>query len=226
MLLHIPSLLSAEDVAQARALLDGAEWQDGRLTAGHRAKGVKNNEQLAPDRPEAQQIGALIGDRLARNPSFLAAALPLRILPPRFNRYTGEGSYGDHVDNAIFPVPGTSISVRTDLSMTVFLSEPDEYDGGELVIQDTFGEHRVKLPAGDAVLYPGSSLHRVTPVTRGARLASFLWAQSLVPQDHRRRMLWDLDQSIQALGTDHPEHEAVDTLTALYHNLLREWSIT
>lgn len=226
MLLHIPALLTAEEVREARALLDAAPWEDGRRTAGHRAQGVKRNEQLPADRPEAQKLGAMIGDRLARNPTFMAAALPLRVMPPRFNRYTGEGHYGNHVDNAIFPVPGTNISVRSDVSMTVFFSEPDEYDGGELIIQDTFGEQVVKLPAGDAVLYPGSSLHRVTPVTRGARLASFLWTQSLVPQAHRRRMLYDLDLAIQALSSDHPEHDAVDTLTNVYHNLLREWSST
>ncbi|HEX7858223.1 MAG TPA: Fe2+-dependent dioxygenase [Sphingobium sp.] len=226
MLLHIPALLTADEVREARTLLEGAQWEDGRRTAGHRAQGVKNNEQLNPDLPEAQKVSALIGDRLTRNPTFLAAALPRHILPPRFNRYAGEGHYGDHVDNAIHPVLGTNISVRTDVSMTIFLSEPEDYDGGELVIRDTFGEQRVKLPAGDAVLYPGSSLHRVTPVTRGERLASFLWAQSLVPQDHRRRMLYELDLSVQALGADHPDHEAVDSLTNLYHNLLREWSIT
>ncbi|MFT3964747.1 MAG: Fe2+-dependent dioxygenase [Sphingobium sp.] len=226
MLLNIPALLTGDDVREARALLEGARWEDGRRTAGHRALGVKNNEQLPPDSPEAQKLGALVGERLTRNPTFLAAALPLRVLPPRFNRYTGDGNYGDHVDNAIFPVPGSSVSVRTDISMTIFLSEPEEYDGGELVIQDTFGEQRVKLPAGDAVLYPGSSLHRVTPVTRGARLASFLWTQSLVPQDHRRRMLYELDLAIQGLGADHPDHGSVDSLTNLYHNLLREWSIT
>ncbi len=226
MLLHIPALLTAEEVREARTLLEGASWEDGRRTAGYRAQGVKRNEQLPPDRPEAQQLGTMIGDRLARNPTFLAAALPLRVMPPRFNRYAGEGHYGNHVDNAIFPIPGTNISVRSDVSMTIFLSEPDEYDGGELIIQDTFGERVVKLPAGDAVLYPGSSLHRVTLVTRGERLASFLWTQSLVPQHHRRRMLYDLDLAIQALGADHPEHDAVDTLTNIYHNLLREWSST
>lgn len=226
MLLHIPSLLTADEARDARALLDGADWEDGRRTAGHRAQGVKQNEQLHPDRPEAQQLGALIGDRLARNATFLAAALPLRVMPPRFNRYAGGGRYGAHVDNAIFPIPGANISVRSDVSMTIFLSDPAEYDGGELVIEGSFGEQAVKLPAGDAVLYPGNSLHRVAPVTRGERLASFLWAQSLVPQDHRRRMLYDLDLAIQGLGADHPEHGAVDSLTHVYHNLLREWSAT
>ncbi|HEX7821725.1 MAG TPA: Fe2+-dependent dioxygenase [Sphingobium sp.] len=226
MLLHIPALLTAQEVREARGLLKGASWEDGRRTAGHRAQGVKRNEQLPQDRPEAQQLGALIGDRLARNPTFLAAALPLRVMPPRFNRYAGDGEYGNHVDNAIFPVPGANVSVRSDVSLTIFLSEPEDYDGGELIIQDTFGDQRVKLPAGDAILYPGSSLHRVTPVTRGARLASFLWTQSLVPQDHRRRMLYELDLAIQALGTDHPEHASIDALTNVYHNLLREWSQT
>lgn len=226
MLLRIPELLTAEDVAEARALLDAADWENGRNTAGHRAQRVKNNQQLDPDCPQAQQLSALVGGRLTQNPAYLAAALPLRILPPRFNRYTGGEEYGDHVDNAIFPVAGANISVRTDVSMTIFLCEPEEYDGGELVIRDTFGEQRVKLPAGDAVLYPGTSLHRVTPVTRGVRLASFFWTQSLVPQNHRRTMLYDLDLAIQALGADHPDHASVDTLTNLYHNLLREWSIT
>lgn len=226
MLLHIPQVLSAQDLREARVLLDKAPWEDGRRTAGHRAQGVKTNEQIPLDSPEAQQLGALIGDRLMRHPSFLSAALPLRSVPPRFNRYRGEGAYGNHVDNAIFPVPGSPLSVRTDVSLTVFLCEPEEYDGGELIIEDTFGQQVVKLPAGDAVLYPGSSLHRVTPVTRGARLASFLWVQSLVPQDHRRRLLYDLDVSIQNLTVDHPDHASVDTLTNVYHNLLREWSIT
>ena len=226
MLLHIASLLTAEEARDARALLDSARWEDGRRTAGHRAQGVKRNEQLPPDSAEARQLGALIGDRLGRNATFLAAALPLRVMPPAFNRYAGGGAYGAHVDNAIFPVPGANVSVRSDVSMTIFLSEPDDYDGGELVIQDMFGEQVVKLPAGHAVLYPGSSLHRVAPVTRGVRLASFLWAQSLVPQDHRRRMLYDLDLAIQALGVDHPDHASVDSLTHVYHNLLREWSST
>lgn len=226
MILHIPALLTADEAREARGMLDKAPWEDGRRTAGHRAQGVKRNEQLPPDCAEAQQLGALIGERLGRNPTFLAAALPLRVMPPRFNRYAGGGAYGAHVDNAIFPVPGAHVSVRSDVSMTIFLSEPGDYDGGELVIQDSFGEQAIKLPAGDAVLYPASSLHRVEPVTRGVRLASFLWVQSLVPQDHRRRILYDLDLSIQRLGGDHPDHASVDTLTHVYHNLLREWSST
>ena len=226
MLLHIPSVLAAEEVRIIREALVAAPWEDGRRTAGHRAQGVKNNEQLAAEHPESQRLGGIIAERLAHNPLFLSAALPLRVLPPRFNRYANEGHYGAHVDNAVHPVAGTNISVRTDLSLTLFLSEPDDYDGGALVIEDTFGAHEVRLPAGDAVLYPGSSLHRVTPVTRGVRLAAFTWAQSLVPQDHRRRMLYELDIAIQALSTDRPDHHAVDNLTSLYHNLLREWSLT
>jgi PKHD-type hydroxylase len=209
-----------------RGLLDQAPWQDGRATAGHRAQHVKNNLQLPVDLPAAKQLGELVANRLGHSQTFLSAALPLRIVPPRFNRYEGDGHYGSHVDNAVFPIPGTAMSVRTDVSVTLFLSEPSEYDGGELIIQDTFGEHSVKLPAGDIILYPGSSLHRVTPVTRGVRFASFLWAQSLVAADHRRRMLYELDVAIQALSGDHPEHGSVDGLTHVYHNLLREWSVT
>ncbi|MDE1915694.1 MAG: Fe2+-dependent dioxygenase [Sphingomonadales bacterium] len=226
MLLHIPAVLSADELRQIRAVLEAAAWEDGRRTAGHRAQAVKTNQQLPLESGAARELGAIIADRLMRHPTFLSAALPLRSVPPRFNRYAGEGAYGNHVDNAIFPVPGSPLSVRTDLSITVFLCEPESYDGGELIIEDTFGQQAVKLPAGDAVLYPGSSLHRVTPVTRGARLASFFWVQSLVPQDHRRRMLYDLDQSIQRLTGDHPDHASVDQLTNIYHNLLREWSIT
>lgn len=226
MLLHIPAVLSADELRQIRTVLDSAAWEDGRRTAGHRAQAVKTNQQLPLESAEARELGAIIADRLMRHPTFLSAALPLRSVPPRFNRYAGEGAYGNHVDNAIFPVPGSPLSVRTDVSITVFLCEPESYDGGELIIEDTFGQQVVKLPAGDAVLYPGSSLHRVTPVTRGARLASFFWVQSLVPQDHRRRLLYDLDQSIQRLTGDHPDHASVDQLTNIYHNLLREWSIT
>lgn len=226
MAVRIASVLGLEDLRRIRSVLDQTSWEDGRNTAGHRARAVKANQQLPPDGPEVAQISALVADRLAASPIFLAAALPLRVLPPRFNRYADAGYYGDHVDNAIFPVTGTTMSVRSDVSITVFLNDPQDYDGGELVIQNSFGEHAIKLPAGDAILYPSGALHRVTPVTRGARLASFLWAQSLVPQEHKRRLLYDLDTAIQRLGTDHPEHGSVDTLTAIYHNLLREWSQT
>lgn len=226
MLIEIPELLSAAEVADARRQLEAAAWEDGRATAGHRAAAVKRNLQLPLDHPLAKALGDRILDRLGKTPLFIAAALPLRVLPPRFNRYEGHGAYGAHVDSAIFPIPGTATSVRTDLSATLFLSAPDEYDGGELVIDDTFGAHRVKLPAGHLILYPGSSLHHVTPVTRGVRFASFFWTQSLVPGEAHRRTLFELDSAIQALSADHPEHGAVDRLTNVYHNLLRQWSLT
>ena len=226
MLLHIPAILTADELREVRQALGQAPWSDGRQTAGHRAGGVKNNLQLSLDLPEAQRLGQFVADRLAHNPIFLSAALPLRIVPPRFNRYEDGGYYGSHVDNAVFPVPGAGMSVRTDLSLTLFLSDPADYDGGELIIEDSHGEQSVKLPAGDAILYPGSSLHRVAPVTRGVRIASFLWVQSLVAADHQRRILHELDVAIQALTGDHPNHRAIDNLTHVYHNLLRSWSIT
>lgn len=226
MVIEIPELLTKEEVAEARAALLAAEWVDGRATAGHRAQTVKRNAQLAPENPLAQKLSQLILDRLARTPLFIAATLPLRILPPKFNRYEGGGTYGNHVDNAIFPIPGTAQHVRSDISSTLFFSDPDDYDGGELVIEDMFGEHRVKLPAGHLIVYPGSSLHRVTPVTRGARLAAFFWTQSLVASDERRRTLFQLDNAIRSLSADHPDHASVDELTNVYHNLLRQWSTT
>jgi len=226
MLVQIPQLLSADEVREARALLEGADWEDGRATAGHRAASVKRNLQLPLDHPVARTLAQRIVDRLARTPLFIAAALPLRILPPRFNRYEGGGTYGNHVDNAIFPFPGTAERVRTDISTTLFLSDPSDYDGGDLVIEDMFGTHSIKLPAGDAVVYPGSSLHRVEPVTRGVRFASFFWTQSLVRSNEQRRILFDLDCAIQQLTVDQPEHETLDGFTAVYHNLLRQWSET
>ena len=226
MLLAIPDLLTPAEARAARAELEAADWQDGRATAGHRAQQVKDNRQLAPDHPLARRWGDLILDRLARTPLFVAAALPLRVLPPRFNRYEGGGQYGNHVDNAIFPIPGSPERVRSDVSSTLFLSDPDEYDGGALVIEDTFGAHEVKLPAGHLIVYPGTSLHRVTPVTRGARYAAFFWTQSLVAATEQRRLLFELDGAIQRLAGDHPDHASVDALTNVYHNLLRQWSTT
>lgn len=226
MLLQIPDLLSADEVREARALLEGAAWEDGRTTAGYIAAKVKANQQLPIDHPIAKALGDRIIDKLSRTPLFVAATLPLRILPPRFNRYAGGETYGNHVDNAIFPIPGTPLRVRTDISTTIFLSDPDDYDGGELIIEDHFGNQSVKLPAGDAVIYPGTSLHRVTPVTRGVRLASFFWTQSLVRDDQQRRMLFDLDCAIQQLSADHPGHASIDDFTNVYHNLLRQWSET
>jgi PKHD-type hydroxylase len=226
MLLQIPELLSADDVRKARRLLEDTQWEDGRRTAGYRAASVKSNLQLPLDHPVTKELGDLIMERLSQTPLFIAAALPLRILPPRFNRYESDGTYGNHVDNAVFPIPGTHLRVRTDVSTTVFLSDPDDYDGGELIVEDTFGEHCVKLPAGDAIVYPGSSLHRVTPVTRGTRFASFFWTQSLVRDDQKRRLLFELDNSIQQLSADHPDHSSADGFTNVYHNLLRQWSET
>lgn len=226
MLLQIPALFSPDEVRDIRAALESAPWEDGRATAGHRATSVKANLQIPLDHPVARQLGERILTRLSQTPLFIAAALPLRILPPRFNRYEGGGTYGNHVDNAIFPIPGTPLRVRTDVSTTIFFSDPEEYDGGELIVEDTYGEKGVKLPAGDAIVYPGSSLHRVAPVTRGTRYASFFWTQSLVRSDQQRRMLFDLDCAIQQLTGDHPDHGTIDSFTNVYHNLLRQWSET
>lgn len=224
MLLQIPSVLTALQVREARALLDAAEWVDGRVTAGHQSARAKNNEQVPESHPAARQVGETIVAALARNPLFRSAALPLHVFPPLFNRYTGGQSFGSHVDNAVRQVGGTTHQLRTDLSATLFLSEPDEYDGGELVIEDTFGVQSVKLAAGSMILYPASSLHHVRPVTRGARVSSFFWIQSMVRDDGERTLLFDLDLSIQRLGADYPEHASVLQLTGVYHNLLRRWA--
>lgn len=226
MLVEIPALLTPAEIADMRAALLAADWQDGRATAGHRAQEVKRNFQLPLDHPLARQLGDAILARLGTTPLFVAATLPLRVLPPRFNRYEGGGTYGNHVDNAIFPMPGTQLHLRSDVSATLFLSDPDEYDGGALVIEDSFGAHEVKLPAGHLITYPGSSLHRVTPVTRGTRIAAFFWTQSLVVSAERRRTLFELDGAIQALTADHAQHRSIDALTNVYHNLLRQWSST
>ena len=224
MMLRIPSLLTPDEVRDCRQALEQATWQDGRTTAGSLAVKVKSNLQLPIDSPIAAQLGHLILDRLGRNPLFLSAALPLRVLPPRFNRYEGGGTYGNHIDNALFVIPGTAIKVRTDVSTTVFFSDPEEYEGGELIVEDTYGHQSVKLAAGDAIVYPGTSLHRVNPVTRGTRYASFFWTQSLVKSDEQRRLLFDLDQSIQQLSLDHSDHAKLSALSGTYHNLLRMWS--
>ena len=225
MLLHIPAVLDAAEVAHMRSELDRAEWTDGKETVGAQGARVKRNLQLPDASPLRQQLGMRVLDALARNPLYHAAALPLRTLPPRFNRYEGGGEYGFHVDGAVMALPGGA-QMRSDVSCTLFLAEPDEYDGGELVVHDTYGEHEVKLPAGDLILYPSSSLHRVTPVTRGARVASFFWVQSLVRDDNRRRMLFELDASIQALSRSGADAASVLRLTSVYPNLLREWSET
>ena len=224
MLLHVPNVLTAEQLAECRRQLDAADWIDGRVTAGHQSAMAKDNAQLPEDSPVARQLGQMILSALERNPLFLAGALPLKIFPPLFNRYAGGQSFGNHVDNAVRQVRNTPHRVRTDISATLFLAAPSEYDGGELMIDDTYGSHSVKLPAGDLVLYPATSLHRVQPVTRGARIASFFWIQSMVRDDGERTLLFDLDLAIQRLGGDVPDHPSVVQLTGLYHNLLRRWA--
>ena len=226
MLLHIPDVLAAAQVAECRKKLDEAEWVDGRVTAGFQSAKAKDNMQIPEGHPVARELGDMILAALERSPLFMSAALPLKVFPPLFNRYAGGQSFGTHVDNAIRQVPGTAHRVRTDLSATLFLSSPDEYDGGELVVEDTYGIQSVKLPAGDMILYPSTSLHRVTPVTRGARVASFFWMQSMVRDDGRRTLLFDLDSAIQKVGADMPDHPGTVQLTGIYHNLLRQWADT
>ncbi|HEY4056787.1 MAG TPA: Fe2+-dependent dioxygenase [Kofleriaceae bacterium] len=226
MLLRIPSLLTPEQVSDCRAALESAEWTDGRATAGYLSSRVKNNEQLPETHPVARRLGDIILDALDRNSLFMSAALPLKVVPPLFNRYEIGQTYGAHVDGAVRPVPGTPHRVRTDLSATLFLSAPDAYDGGELAIEDTYGARRVKLSAGDMVLYPGTSVHRVEPITRGTRLAAFFWIQSMVRDDARRTLLFEMDTALQQLGRDVPDHEAVTSLMGSYHNLLRRWADT
>jgi PKHD-type hydroxylase len=223
-LLAIPNLLTAEQVATARNLLERADWVDGKVTAGPQSARAKNNLQLPEGSPAVEEIGDLILTALQRNPLFVSAALPLRVFPPLFNRYEGGQSFGNHVDNAIRQISGTGHRIRTDLSATLFIAEPGEYDGGELIVEDTYGVHSVKLPAGDMVLYPSSSLHNVKPVTRGARIASFFWVQSMVRDDGKRALLFDLDVAIQQLSRDAPTHASTVRLTGVYHNLLRQWA--
>jgi len=224
MLLQVPDVLTAEQVASCRKTLEAAEWVDGRITAGHQSARAKNNLQLREDLREAKQLGDVVLAALERNPLFMSAALPLKVFPPLFNRYENGQSFGNHVDNAVRQVTGTPHRVRTDLSATLFFSNPDEYDGGELVVEDTYGVHSVKLPAGHLILYPASSVHHVRPVTRGARFASFFWVQSMVRDDGERTMLFDLDVAIQRLMDEVAEHRSVVELTSLYHNLLRRWA--
>ena len=224
MLLAIPGVLTADEVAEARRALEAAPWVDGRVTAGHQSARAKHNRQLPEDSPAARQLGDMILGALQRSPLFVSAALPLRVFPPLFNRYEGGESFGTHVDNAIRQVPGTAHRVRTDLSATLFLSRPEEYEGGELTVEDTYGVHAVKLPAGHLVLYPASSLHHVRPVTRGTRLASFFWVQSMVRDDGERTLLFDLDTAIQRLAAEAPDHPSAVQLTGVYHNLLRRWA--
>ena len=224
MLLQVPKVLDADQVAQCRRMLDDADWADGRITAGYQSAQAKHNLQLPEDAPVARELGDMILAALQRSPLFLSAALPLKVFPPLFNRYAGGHAFGNHVDNAIRQVRGTPHRIRTDLSATLFLSAPNEYDGGELVVEDTFGTHSVKLPAGDMVLYPASSLHLERPVTRGVRTASFFWIQSMVRDDGERTLLYDLDRATQQVHRDLPDSPAALQLTGIYHNLLRRWA--
>jgi PKHD-type hydroxylase len=227
-LVRIPNVLTPEQVKHCREVLERAAWADGRITAGHQSAQVKRNLQLPEGTPEARELGDLVLSALNRNPLFMSAVLPKTIFPPLFNRYDADGemNFGSHVDNAIRVVPGTGMRVRTDESSTLFLSSPEEYDGGELVIEDTYGSHSVKLPAGDMIVYPGTSVHLVTKVTRGSRLASFFWTESMIAEVTKRAMMFDLDMSIIRLNADYPEHPSVVSLTSLYHNLLRQWAQT
>ncbi len=224
MLLQIPDVLTAEQVSEARRLLEQAQWIDGRVTAGPQSARTKDNLQIPEDHPVARAVGDIILSALSANSLFVSAALPLRVFPPLFNCYRGGQAFGNHVDNAIRQTRSRGVMVRTDLSATLFLADPEEYDGGELMVEDTYGVHSVKLPSGHMVLYPASSLHQVTPVTRGARLASFFWIQSLIRDDGERTLLFDLDTSIQRLTLEVPDHPSVVQLTAVYHNLLRRWA--
>ena len=225
MLVCVPDALSKDDVADFRRVIDASEWEDGRATAGGQSALVKSNEQLPPDSDVSRRLGERIITALTANPLFVSSAIPLRIFPPLFNRYRPGHHFGIHIDNAVRGDRLTGMRIRTDLSVTLFLSEPNEYDGGELIVEDQYGSHEIKLPAGHLVLYPASSLHMVAPITRGERVASFFWLQSMIRDDRARSLIFDLDHAIQGLvpriGADDPE--AVK-LTGLYHNLIRYWA--
>lgn len=232
MLLRIPQALNADELAEVRALILAADWADGRITAGSQSGSVKNNTQLPEELPAAQQARHIVSVALARNPMFVTGALPKAVYPPLFNRYGGHANYfGNHIDNAVRTHAATARHVRTDVSCTLFLSEPASYDGGELVVEDTYGEQRIKFQAGDLVMYPGTSVHRVEPVTRGERLACFFWVQSMVRTDAQRRLLYEMDMAITALRQKDAERSPgtgeapeVVRLTGCYHNLLRMWA--
>jgi PKHD-type hydroxylase len=226
MLIAVPQVFTKEKVQEIRALLDGAEWVDGKVTAGHQSAQTKFNSQIPESSPVAKQVGDLILRALGTNPLFRSAALPLQVFPPLFNRYAGGQMFGTHVDNAIRTHGASGGRIRTDLSCTLFFSEPEEYDGGELVVEDTYGSKSVKLPAGDMVLYPSTSLHHVTTVSRGARVSSFFWLQSMIRQDAQRTLLFDLDAAIQRMtpSNDPAAQQSVVQLTGVYHNLLRQWA--
>jgi PKHD-type hydroxylase len=224
MMIHIPEVLTPEQVARCRAVMEKGAWVDGRATAGHQSTKVKHNLQLPEDSPEARELGNIVVEAVGRSPLFMSAVLPKQVFPPLFNRYNAGMTFGAHVDNAIRGHAATGTRIRTDTSATLFISAPEDYDGGELVVEDTYGRHTVKLPAGDMIVYPATSLHHVTPITRGSRIASFFWTQSMIRDEAQRALLFDLDMSIVRLSGDHPEHKSVVSLTAVYHNLLRQWA--
>ena len=225
MMVHIPQVLTPEQVAHCRAVFQKAAWEDGRTTAGKQSAQVKKNLQLPEGSPAARELGDLVLAGLERSPLFISAVLPQRVFPPLFNRYEAGMDFGSHVDNAIRPILGTNQRIRTDVSATLFLSDPDSYDGGELVVEDTYGNHSAKLPAGDLIVYPSTSLHHVTPVTRGARVSAFFWIQSMVRADADRATLYQLDQSVQQLAAERGQNDAVVVqLTGIYHNLIRRWA--
>lgn len=224
MLIHIPEILTKAEVNDFRLRLQNTQWIDGKATVGVQGAQVKNNRQISVDNPVARELGEIVLKKLYANPTFMSAALPLRIVPPLFNAYSGGEHYGFHVDGAIRILPNSNLSLRTDISSTLFLSEPDEYEGGELIVQDTYGSHEVKLPAGDLILYPSTSLHQVSPVTAGERVCSFFWIQSMVRDDWQRSLLYDLDCNIQSLRQKIGDTEELLGLTGHYHNLLRQWA--
>lgn len=226
MLVRIPGVLNPEQLRAVRARLESAPWTDGRISAGYQGARVKHNRQVPEGGPLAAELSDLILAELERNPLFISSTLPNRVYPPMFNRYEGGMSFGNHIDNGLRMLPGSGLKIRTDISCTLFLSAPEDYDGGELCIEDHYGSQSVKLPAGDLIAYPAGSVHRVNPVTRGARLASFFWVQSMIRDNHHRRLLFDLDQAVQRLTAANADGEAVLRLTGTYHNLLRLWGET
>ena len=223
MLLQIPNVLTAEQVDRFRKRIDAARWVDGNVTSGHQSAQAKYNEQLPEESAEAREIGEEIAAALGKSPLFFSAALPRQVYPPLFNRYAGEMNFGNHVDAAMRVHPPTGRRIRTDISATLFLTAPGDYDGGELLVEDTYGVHSVKLPTGDMVIYPATSLHRVTPVTRGTRVSSFFWIESMIRDDAQRALLFDMDMALVRLNQQSPGHPSLVTLTGCYHNLLRMW---
>jgi PKHD-type hydroxylase len=223
MMIHIPNVLTPEQVARCRDVMTRAAWVDGRATAGHQSAQVKKNLQLPERAPESRELGNMVIEALGRSNLFMSAVLPKQVFPPLFNRYDAGMTFGSHVDNSIRG-HANGIRIRTDVSSTLFISAPEDYDGGELVVEDTYGQHSVKLPAGDMIVYPATSLHNVTPITRGSRIASFFWTQSMIREESRRSLLFDMDMAIIKLNRDHPDHASVVELTSVYHNLLRHWA--